>query len=144
MPCRLCAWRGCSGSQFQHDIALKEIGWEPLSACLTHADALFKCGNEQAEAVWQAEGYPFIPAHFIHTRKFIQFAEQPASSGTRRSWRLEERQKIRVIHGETGWRCPEQSRPIRTCCTRRHGLSWQMIQSDYCRAGPAGGCHGIT
>ena len=118
-------------SQFQHDIAaLKEIGWEPLSACLTHADALFKCSNEQAEAVWQAEGYhPFIPAHFIHTRKFIQFAEQPASSGTPLLL-LEERQKIRVIHGENRLALSrtEQAYP-HLLLHRRHGLSWQMIQS---------------
>lgn len=118
-------------SQFQHDIAaLKEIGWEQLSARFMHADTLFKCSNEQAAAVWQAEGYhPFIPASCIHTQKFIQFAERQASCGTPLLL-LEERQKIRVIHGESRLALSrtEQAYP-HLLLHRRHGLSWQMIQS---------------
>lgn len=118
-------------SQFQHDIAaLKEIGWEQLSACFMHADTLFKCSNEQAAAVWQAEGYhPFIPASCIHTQKFIQFAERQASCRTPLLL-LEERQKIRVIHGESRLALSrtEQAYP-HLLLHRRHGLSWQMIQS---------------
>jgi len=107
-----------------------EISLIALETSLQRADTLFKCCYDQAKTVWEMDhGYPFIPSQAIHTQKFIQFSEPEADFSTP-ILLLEERQKIRVIHGEKRLALSktETAYPY-LILHRRHGLNWQMIQS---------------
>lgn len=110
--------------------SLYAISLHALEAQDQTADTLFKCCYELAKPVWQQEHYQrFIPAQAIHTQKFIQFDEQEADFSTP-ILLLEERQKVRIIHGEKRLALAdaEQAYPY-LILHRRHGLNWQMIQA---------------
>ncbi|WP_298145335.1 hypothetical protein [uncultured Acinetobacter sp.] len=109
--------------------AVSSINWASLEKNLFDPDALFNTYQALATLLWDNNHYyPFIPAHFLQTQKFIQFVETPAHVNTPLLL-LKERQKIRVIHGDQrlGLYRNETAYPY-LLLDRNQGISWQMIQ----------------
>ena len=109
--------------------AVSSINWASLEKNLFDLDALFNTYQALATLIWDNNHYyPFIPAHFLQTQKFIQFVETPAHVNTPLLL-LKERQKIRVIHGDQrlGLYSNETAYPY-LLLDRQQGISWQMIQ----------------
>ena len=110
--------------------SVQEISLHALGTAYESIDTLFKCCAEQAKSVWKMENYHgFIPSEAINTQKLIQFDEQDADFSTP-ILLLEERQKIRVIHGHKRLALADNETAYPYLILhRRHGLNWKMIQS---------------
>lgn len=110
--------------------SVQEVSLHALGTAYQSIDTLFKCCVEQAKFVWKMEQYhSYIPSEAINTQKFIQFDEQDADFSTP-ILLLEERQKIRVIHGHKRLALADNETAYPYLILhRRHGLNWKMIQS---------------
>ena len=109
--------------------AVRSIDWPNLEQNLFDLDDLFNTYQALAQLIWSnSHYYPFIPAHFLQTQKFIQFVETPAYVTTPLLL-LKERQKIRVIHGEQRLNLySDESAYPYLLLDRQQGISWQLIQ----------------
>lgn len=116
--------------QHEHEIAaIRELDSAILESQLFALDSLFHCSQHAGQMIWhKAHYYPFIPLQLIHTQKFIQFEETPATLSTPLIL-LKERQKIRLIHGQQRLQLmrTEQAYPY-ILLDRQQGVSWQIIQ----------------
>lgn len=109
--------------------AVRSIDWPNLEQNLFNLDDLFNTYQALGQLIWSNNHYyPFIPAHFLQTQKFIQFAETPANVTTP-ILLLKERQKIRVIHGEERLNlyANESAYPY-LLLDRQQGITWQLIR----------------
>lgn len=117
------------GQQQNYRIAaIKTISAVELGTKFLQLDSLYQTYSEQAQLIWQQEDYfPFIPLHQITTKKFILFDEQPANFNTPLLL-LQERQKLRVIHGEQRLKlsATEQMYPC-LILKRDQQINWQLI-----------------
>lgn len=114
--------------QNYHIAAIKTISAVELSTKFLQLDSLYQTYSEQARLIWQQKDYfPFIPLHQITTKKFILFDEQPANFHTPLLL-LQERQKLRVIHGEQRLKLSstEQMYPC-LILKRDQQINWQLI-----------------
>ena len=116
--------------QHQHELAaIKVISWDNLEQLCAAPDQLYQ-QSQRAEMIWaQNDYYPFIPAQLIHTQKFIHFDEPEPTLHTPLLL-LQERQKIRLIHGQKRMALSrtEQALPY-LILHRQQGLNWQSIQN---------------
>lgn len=116
--------------QHQHNLAsIKEINTKLMSQILSQPTELYQ-HYQQAEGIWQKTDYfPFIPATLIQTQKFIHFDEPDAEFNTP-ILLLQERQKLRLIHGQKRLALSrtEQAYPC-LILNRQQGLNWQTIQT---------------
>ena len=116
--------------QHQHELAaIKVMTWDNLEQLCAAPDQLYQ-QSQQAEMIWsQNDYYPFIPAQLIHTQKFIHFDEPEPTLHTPLLL-LQERQKIRLIHGQKRMALlrTEQALPY-LILHRQQGLNWQSIQN---------------
>ncbi|MGE8685427.1 MAG: hypothetical protein ACN6OV_13330 [Acinetobacter sp.] len=116
--------------QHQHDLAsIKEINTNLISQILSQPTDLYYY-YQQAEGIWQKTDYfPFIPATLIQTQKFIHF-DEPDTDFNTPILLLQERQKLRLIHGQKRLALSrtEQTYPC-LILNRQQGLNWQTIQT---------------
>ena len=116
--------------QHQHDLAsIKEISAKLMSQILSQPTELYQ-HYQQADDIWQKTDYfPFIPTTLIQTQKFIHFDEPDADFNTP-ILLLQERQKLRLIHGQKRLALSrtEQAYPC-LILNRQQGLNWQTIQT---------------
>lgn len=115
-------------SQNHRTISIKRILWAELGMQFTTIESLFDCYQHQAELIWQDVSYvPYMPVKLFSTQKYMLFEEAIADYSTP-ILLLQERQKLRVIHGEK--RCllnaNEYCYPY-LILQRDKNLSWQKI-----------------
>lgn len=116
--------------QHQHDVAsIKTLSITLMSQILFKPHELYQ-HYQLAENIWhKADYFPFIPATLLHTQKFIQF-EEPEAQFSTPILLLQERQKLRLIHGDQRLALSrtEQAYPY-LILSRQQGLNWQTIQT---------------
>ena len=111
-------------------VAIKEISLALLGMSFTDADLLFNVYQQRAKLFWSADHYhPFISSNQLLTQKFIHFDEAPAEQKTPLLL-LQERHKIRVIHGENrmALNSAEMFYPY-LMLHRQHDMTWQRIHA---------------
>ncbi|ATO20998.1 hypothetical protein BS636_03985 [Acinetobacter sp. LoGeW2-3] len=109
-------------------VAIKTMSITELGTNFLQLDSLYQTYSEQARFIWQREDYcPFIPLRQITTQKFIVFDEQEANFNIPLLL-LQERQKLRVIHGEQRLKLSstEQMYPC-LILKRDQQINWQLI-----------------
>ena len=115
--------------QNSHSIAsLKVISNTELDIFINQPEQLYQ-HYQNAELLWNKDHYfPFIPAAYIHTQKFLHFDEMDADFETP-VLLLQERNKIRLIHGEKRMALSqvEHAYPY-LLLNRQQGINWQTIQ----------------
>lgn len=119
-----------SQQQNQHVISIKQIEWNELQNRLNSLEALFKCYQYDAEPLWQyASYYPYMPASLLSTQKYMLFEEATADRSTP-ILLLQERQKLRLIHGENRLALqPSESCYPYLIVQWDKTLNWQTIHS---------------
>ncbi|RKG40667.1 MULTISPECIES: hypothetical protein [Acinetobacter] len=113
-----------------HIAAIKELSLNSLGMDFTDADLLFRAYQERAHLLWSMDHYyPYIPAHLVHTPKFILFEEAAATRQTPILLLLE-RNKTRVIHGENrmAFDHSESAYPY-LLLNRQQDITWQRIHN---------------
>ncbi|WP_347453245.1 hypothetical protein [Acinetobacter thermotolerans] len=108
--------------------AIKSVSSTELSTQFLQLDSLYHAYSQQARLIWQQENYsPYIPLHLIVTKKLITFDEVEAEFHTPMLL-LEERQKLRLIHGEKRLSL-SSSEQVYPCLIlkRDQQINWQMI-----------------
>ena len=113
-----------------HIAAIKELSLNSLGMDFTDANLLFLAYQQRAHFLWSMDHYyPYIPAHLVHTQKFILFEEAPATRQTPILLLLE-RNKTRVIHGENrmAFDGSELAYPY-LLLSRQQDITWQRIHN---------------
>lgn len=110
--------------------SIHQTGWTNFKRYYHQHESLFNECIMNGTLVWQRDQrvYPYIPASFINTQKFIPFEETAATFFTPVIL-LRERQKIRVIHGLERVKLSneDQAYPY-LLLDRADGYTWQLIR----------------
>ncbi len=114
----------------QQVISIKHIALDKLESKLNSLAALFECYQYDAEPLWQHASYcPYMPANLLSTQKYMLFEEATADQSTP-ILLLQERQKLRLIHGENRLALqPSESYYPYLIVQRDKTLNWQKIHS---------------
>ncbi|RKG31319.1 hypothetical protein [Acinetobacter tianfuensis] len=110
--------------------AIKQISLSGLGMDFTDEHLLFQAYQQRAKLFWSIEPYyPFISSYQLQSQKFILFDETPAELQTP-ILLLQERHKIRVIHGENriALNRSERAYPY-LMLHRQHNMTWQRIHA---------------
>jgi hypothetical protein len=110
--------------------AIKQISLSGLGMDFTDEHLLFQAYQQRAKLFWSiGHYYPFIASHQLQSQKFILFDETPAEQQTP-ILLLQERHKIRVIHGENriALNRSERAYPY-LMLHRQHNITWQRIHA---------------
>lgn len=115
-------------SQKHRTISIKRILLAELGTQFTKIESLFDCYQHQAELIWQQASYlPYMPVSLFSTQKYMLFEEAAANHATP-ILLLQERQKLRVIHGEKRFALsPNEHCYPYLILQRDKNLSWQTI-----------------
>ncbi|MCI3878211.1 hypothetical protein [Acinetobacter higginsii] len=110
--------------------SIHQTSWNNFKRHYHQHETLFNECIMNGTLVWQRDQrvYPYIPASFINTQKFIPFDETAATFFTPVIL-LRERQKIRVIHGLERVKLSneDQAYPY-LLLDRTDGYTWQLIR----------------
>lgn len=110
--------------------SIHQTSWSHFKQHYHQHESLFNECIMNGTLVWQRDQrvYPYIPASFINTQKFIPFEETSATFFTPVIL-LRERQKIRVIHGleRVKLSSEDQAYPY-LLLDRSDGYTWQLIR----------------
>lgn len=110
--------------------SIHQTHWTTFKQHYHQHETLFNECIMNGHTVWQRDedAYPYIPASFINTQKFIPFDETAANFLTPIIL-LKERQKIRVIHGleRIKLSSEDQAYPF-LLLDRTNGYTWQLIR----------------
>ena len=110
--------------------SIHQTHWTTFKQHYHQHETLFNECIMNGHTVWQRDedAYPYIPASFINTQKFIPFDETAANFLTPIIL-LKERQKIRVIHGleRIKLSSEDQAYPF-LLLDRANGYTWQLIR----------------
>ncbi|MCH7296341.1 hypothetical protein [Acinetobacter higginsii] len=110
--------------------SIHQTSWNNFKRHYHQHETLFNECIMNGALVWQRDQrvYPYIPASFINTQKFIPFDETAATFFTPVIL-LRERQKIRVIHGLERVKLSneDQAYPY-LLLDRTDGYTWQLIR----------------
>ena len=110
--------------------SIHQTNWTTFKKYYHHHETLFNECIMNGNQVWQRneQTYPYIPASFINTKKFISFEETTANFLTPVIL-LKEHQKIRVIHGSERIKLSteDQAYPY-LLLDRTDGYTWQLIR----------------
>lgn len=110
--------------------SIHQTTWTTFKKFYHQHETLFNECIMNGAQVWQRneEAYPYIPASFINTKKFIPFEETAANFLTPVIL-LKEHQKIRVIHGAERIKlsAEDQAYPY-LLLDRTDGYTWQLIR----------------
>jgi hypothetical protein len=110
--------------------SIHQTDWVMFKQHYHHHETLFNECIMNGNQVWQRNdrSYPYIPASFINTQKFIPFEETTATFLTPVIL-LRERQKIRVLHGSERVKLSseDQAYPY-LLLDRADGYTWQLIR----------------
>lgn len=110
--------------------SIHQTSWNNFKQHYHQHETLFNECIMNGTLVWQRDQrvYPYIPASFINTQKFIPFDETAATFFTPVIL-LRERQKIRVIHGLERVKLSneDQAYPY-LLLDRTDGYTWQLIR----------------
>lgn len=110
--------------------SIHQTSWNNFKQHYHQHETLFNECIMNGTLVWQRDQrvYPYIPASFINTQKFIPFDETAATFLTPVIL-LRERQKIRVIHGLERVKLSneDQAYPY-LLLDRADGYTWQLIR----------------
>ncbi|EPG35640.1 hypothetical protein [Acinetobacter colistiniresistens] len=110
--------------------SIHQTSWNNFKQHYHQHESLFNECIMNGTLVWQRDQrvYPYIPASFINTQKFIPFEETAATFFTPVIL-LRERQKIRVIHGLERVKLSneDQAYPY-LLLDRADGYTWQLIR----------------
>lgn len=109
-------------------ISIKPIHWQDIKDSLLQFDQLSTTFNQVTETVWQQESYyPYISAQAFSPRKYMLFDEAVPHTNTP-ILLLEERQKLRVIHGEKRLKMSAYELAYPCIILKRDkALNWQSI-----------------
>lgn len=110
--------------------SVHQTSWSNFKQHYHQHETLFNECIMNGTLVWQRDQrvYPYIPASFINTQKFIPFDETSATFLTPVIL-LRERQKIRIIHGleRVKLSSEDQAYPY-LLLDRADGYTWQLIR----------------
>ncbi|WP_038344688.1 hypothetical protein [Acinetobacter sp. A47] len=110
--------------------SIHQTSWVNFRQHYHQHESLFNECIMNGTLVWQRDQrvYPYIPASFINTQKFIPFEETAATFFTPVIL-LRERQKIRIIHGQERVKLSseDQAYPY-LLLDRSEGYTWQLIR----------------
>ena len=110
--------------------SIHQTSWANFKHYYHQHETLFNECIMNGILVWQRDQrvYPYIPASFVNTQKFIAFEETSASFLTPVIL-LRERQKIRIIHGSERVKLSseDQAYPY-LLFDRAEGYTWQLIR----------------
>ncbi|QER40781.1 hypothetical protein F2A31_14160 [Acinetobacter suaedae] len=124
-----------TSQQHTHTSSIHQTSWNNFKQHYHQHENLFNECIMNGTLIWQRDqrAYPYIPASFINTQKFIPFEETAATFFTPVIL-LRERNKIRVIHGSERVKLSseDQAYPY-LLLDRTDGYTWQLIRQAISR-----------
>lgn len=124
-----------TNQQHTQTSSIHQTSWRNFKQHYHQHESLFNECIMNGSLIWQRDqrAYPYIPASFINTQKFIPFEETAATFFTPVIL-LRERHKIRVIHGAERVKLSseDQAYPY-LLLDRADGYTWQLIRQAISR-----------